>query len=126
MNCADKKSDTWFEAKNWKLLMMMMMMMMMMIMIMIIFFFGMFVQRKMVSLISCRDHCNRSSPSWISNTPLASSERVQNLSPGLVEWSCATVLTTTLHVNFVLWEVISEIKKLHQGLGLFFYIQLIF
>ena len=26
-------------------------------------FFGMFVQRKMVSLISCRDHCNRSSPS---------------------------------------------------------------
>ena len=85
----------------------------------------MFVQRNMVCLISRRDHCNESSPSQISDTPLASSEPVQNLSLGLVEWSCAAVLTTILHVNFVLWEVISEIKKLHQGLGLFFYIQLI-
>ena len=62
----------------------------------------------------------------ISDTPLASSEHAHNLSWGLVEWSCVAVITTTLHLNFVLWEVISEIKKLHQELGLFFYTQLIF
>ena len=50
-----------------------------------IFVFGMFVQRNMVCLISRRDHCNGSSPSQISDTPLASSEPVQNLSLGLVE-----------------------------------------
>ena len=77
-----------------------------------IYLFRMFVQRKVVSLFSSsRDHCNRSSPSRIS---------------GLVEWSCVAVTTTTLQPSFVLWEVISEIKKLHQGLGFFLQIQFIF
>ena len=47
------------------------------------------------SLISSRDHCQRSSPSRISDTPRAGFEPAQSLSSGLVEWSCAVVITTT-------------------------------
>ena len=50
---------------------------------------------KGVSLISNRDHCQRSSPSRISDTPRAGFEPAQNLSSGFVEWSCAVVITTT-------------------------------
>ena len=49
-------------------------------------------------LISSRDHCHRSSPSRISDTPRAGFEPAQNLSSGLVEWSCAVVITTTPRV----------------------------
>ena len=42
-----------------------------------------------------RDHCQRSSPSRISDTPRAAFEPAQNLSSGFVEWSCAVVITTT-------------------------------
>ena len=58
-------------------------------------FCGMVDWRKVFSLISSRDHCQRSSPSQISNTPQAGFEPAQNLSSGLVEWSCAVVITTT-------------------------------
>ena len=51
--------------------------------------------RKAFSLISRRDHCQRSSPSPISGTPRGGLETAQNLSSGLVEWSCAVVITTT-------------------------------
>ena len=88
---------------------MMMMMMMMMV-----------YQRKVVSLTSSRDHCHRSSPSQISDTPLAVFKPVQNLSPGLVESRYVLVVITTLHLNFALWDVISEIKKVNRELGLFF------
>ena len=49
------------------------------------FFCGMVDQRKAFSLISSRDHCQRSSPSQISDTLLAGFEPVQNLSSGFVE-----------------------------------------
>ena len=52
-------------------------------------------QRKAFSLISSRDHCQRSSPSWISDTPRAGFEPAQNLSSSLVERSCAVVITAT-------------------------------
>ena len=58
-------------------------------------FFGMVDQRKTQSLISSQYHCQRSSP-WISNTPQARFEPVQNLSSGFIEWSCALVITSTL------------------------------
>ena len=58
-------------------------------------FCGMVNQRKVFSLISSWDHCQRSSPSRISDTPQAGFEPAQNLSSGLVEWSCAVVITTT-------------------------------
>ena len=51
--------------------------------------------RKAFSLISSQDHCQRSSPSRISNPPRAGFEPAQNLSLGLVEWSCAVVITAT-------------------------------
>ena len=59
------------------------------------FFCGMVDRRKAFSLISSRDHCGRSSPSRISDTPRAGFEPAQNLISGLVEWSCAVVITTT-------------------------------
>ena len=58
-------------------------------------FCGMVDWRKAFSLISSWDHCQRSSPSRISDTPRAGFEPAQNLSSGLVEWSCAVVITTT-------------------------------
>ena len=58
-------------------------------------FCGMVDRGKAFSLISSRDHCQRFSPSQISNTPGAGFEPVQSLSSGLVEWSCALVITTT-------------------------------
>ena len=52
-------------------------------------------RRKAFSLISSRYHCQRSSPSRISDAPWAGFEPAQNLSSGFVEWSCAVVITTT-------------------------------
>ena len=48
-------------------------------------FCGMADQRKAFSLISSRDHCQRSSPSRISDTPRAEFEPAQNLSSDFVE-----------------------------------------
>ena len=66
-----------------------MMMKMMMMMMMMNCFCGMVVdRRKLFSLISSRNHCQRSLPSRISDTPRAGFERAQNLSS---ERSCAVV-----------------------------------
>ena len=51
-------------------------------------FCGMFDLRKAFRLISSRNHCQRSSPSRISDAPWAGCS-------GLIEWSCAVVITTT-------------------------------
>ena len=48
-------------------------------------FCGMVDRRKAFNLISSRDHCQRSSPLWISDTPRAGLEPAQNPSSGLVE-----------------------------------------
>ena len=56
-------------------------------------FCGMVDRRKAFSLISSRDHCQRSSPSRISDRLQAGFEPAQN--SGLVQWSCAVVITTT-------------------------------
>ena len=53
------------------------------------------VDRRKASLISSRDHCQRSSPSRVSDTPWAGFEPAQNLSSGFVELSCTVVITTT-------------------------------
>ena len=63
-------------------------------------FCGMVDRRKVFSLISSRDHCQRSSPSRISDTPRAGFEPVQNLGSGSVEWNCAVVITTTLRCHW--------------------------
>ena len=63
---------------------------------------GMVDQRKAFSLIFSRDYCQRSSPSWISETPRAGFEPVQNLSSGFVEWSRSVVITTTRWCRWVL------------------------
>ena len=48
-------------------------------------FCGMVDRRKVFSLISSRDYCQRSSPSQISDTLRAGLDPVQNLSSNLVE-----------------------------------------
>ena len=58
-------------------------------------FFGMVDRREAFILISSRDHCQRSSPPRISNTPQAGFEPAQNMISGFVEWNCAVVITTT-------------------------------
>ena len=58
-------------------------------------FFGMVDRRKAFTLISSRDHCQRSSSSRISDTPRAGFEPAQNLGSGFFKCSCAVVLTTT-------------------------------
>ena len=74
-------------------------------MMMINCFCGMVDQWNGLSLISSRDHCQKSSPSRISDTPRARFETTQNLSSGLVKWSCAVVITNTQrrHKILALW-----------------------
>ena len=80
-------------------------------------FCGMVDRRKAFSLTSSWDHCQRSSPSQISGTPRAGFEPAQNLSSGLVEWSCAVVITTTPRCHI---ESIAQQKiKLEELLNLF-------
>ena len=68
--------------------------MMMMMMMMINCFYGVVDRQKAFSIISSQGHCQWSSPSRISNTLRAGFEPTQNLSSGLVEWSCTVVITT--------------------------------
>ena len=58
-------------------------------------FCGMVNWRRVFSLISSRDHSQRSLPFWISDTLQAEFEPAQSLSLGFVKWSCAAVITTT-------------------------------
>ena len=76
------------------------MMMMMMMMMMKNGFCGMVDQRKVYSLISSQNHYQRSLPSWISHTPRAGFEPVQNINLGLVEWRCG---------------VVKKVQRRHQG-----------
>ena len=61
-------------------------MMMSMMMMMVNCFSGMVDRRKAFNLISSRDHCQRSSPLRISDTPRTGFEPAQNLSSGLCLW----------------------------------------
>ena len=58
-------------------------------------FCGMVDQRKAFSLISSRDHYQRTSLLQISDTPWVGFEPAQNLSSDFVESSCVAVRTTT-------------------------------
>ena len=55
---------------------------------------GMGEQWKASSLISNHDYCQRPSPLQICGTPRAGFEPTQNLSSGLVDWTCEVVITT--------------------------------
>ena len=66
----------------------------MMMMMMMNCFYGMVDRRKAFRFISSRDHCQRSSSFRISDTPQAGFEPAQNPSSGLVESSCAVVITS--------------------------------
>ena len=99
-----KETVTWVEAKNLNLMRMM----------------SIIDQRKLLSITSNLAHCYRSYPPRIFSTPTAMIKPVTKLSPDLVEWRCAILLITTLHLNFALWEVTGEIKKLHRERGMFF------
>ena len=63
-------------------------------------------RRKAFSLISSQDHCQRSSSLRISDTLQAGFKPAQNLSSGLVEWSCAVVITTTTRRRSLIWQLV--------------------
>ena len=86
------------------------MMMMMMMIMMMNCFCSMVEWRKTFSLISSQDHCQRSSPSWISTTLQAGFEPPQNVTSGLVEWSYVVVITTTPWQR-LLWEDYLDFKR---------------
>ena len=66
------------------------------------FFCGMVDWQKAFSLISSWGHCQRSSPSRISNTPRAGFEPAQNLSSGFSE-RCVILITSTNFAFFHNW-----------------------
>ena len=69
-------------------------------------FCGMVDRRKAFSLISIRDHCQRSSPWRIFDTPLAGFDPVQSLSSGLVEWSRSdNHYTTAPQMKYISYEI---------------------
>ena len=75
----------------------------MMIMMMMNYFCGMIDRRKAFSLISSRDHCQRTSPSRIFGKPRAGYEPAQNLSLGFDGWSCVVVISTTPRHHGATW-----------------------
>ena len=78
-------------------------------------FYGISDQQKAFSLISSKNHCQRSSPLEISNKLEAGFEPVQNLGLGLVEWSCAVVITTTpQHHNTQLFKYLQRIPLVKE------------
>ena len=99
---------------------------MMMMMMMMNCFCSMVDWQKAFSLISSRDHCQRSSPSRISDTLRAGFEPAQNLSSDFVDWSCAVVISTTprriwlqKYLNFgktLVFEGVSTASKLFSSL----------
>ena len=77
-----------------------------MMMMMMNCFCGMVNRRKALSLIYSWDHCRRSSPLRISDTPRAGFEPAQNLSSRLAEWSFAVMTPTTTNVlNQAFWKI---------------------
>ena len=71
----------------------------------------MVVRWKAFSLIFSWDHCQRSSPSEISDTPQAGFEPAENLSSGLVKGSCAVLITTTPYDNIYIYIYIYQNDK---------------
>ena len=74
---------------------------MMMMMIMMMNCFCSMIDRESVcSLISSWDHCQKFSPSQISNTLQPESEPTPNLSSGFVEWNCTVVIIITPQCHY--------------------------
>ena len=94
LHCAKTIPFT-FRKNNFKTAALILRMLMRIMMMMMNCFYGMVDRWKVFSLISRQDHCQRSSPSQISDTRRAGFEPAQNLSSSLIEWSCAKVITTT-------------------------------
>ena len=77
--------------------MMMVVMMMIMMMMMMMNSFCDMADRRKVNLICNQDDCQRSWPLRISDASREEFEHVQNLSSGLVKWSCALVIAVVIN-----------------------------
>ena len=64
-------------------------------------FCGMDNRRKTFSLISSRNHCQRSSLLWIYGMPWVGFEPEQSLSSGLVKWSRAVVIQRYCSISVI-------------------------
>ena len=76
-------------------------------------FCGVIDRRKVYSLISSRDHCQRSSQSRISDTPRAGFEPAQSPSSGIDEWSCAVVIATAPRRCSILKHLVVRILEIY-------------
>ena len=91
-------------------------------MMMLNYFCAMVDWQKAFSLISSRDHCQRSSPLRISDSPQARFEPAQNLSLSLVEWSCTIVITTKpwhhcIKTLLLTWNIVSYFETTSLNFG---------
>ena len=68
-------------------------------MMMMNYFCGTVDRRKAFSLISSRDHCQKSSPSWISDTPRAGFEPAQNM---MGKW---VVISSAGYDHMITWTM---------------------
>ena len=68
-------------------------------------------KQKAFSLTSSPDHCQRFSPSRISDTLRARFELVENLTSGLVERNCAAAITITPWCLDMVFLYLYQIKK---------------
>ena len=80
-------------------------------------FCGTVDQQMALSLISSWDHCHRSSMSQIYDMLLAGFKPGQNLSSGLVEWSCAVVITTVSWRLFYYFIALRNLWYILKGQG---------
>ena len=80
-------------------------------------FCGIADQRNTFSLIICRNHCQRSPPSQISDTVRAGFEPAQNMISSLVEWSCEVTTTTTsrCHSYFAIYFTSLPMKQVRPN-----------
>ena len=81
-------------------------------------FCDMLDRRKVLSLISYLEWCQRSSPSQISCKPQKGFELAQNLGSGLFQWICAIVITIIPHRHFPKKVTLLPLK--------FFYMKIIY
>ena len=84
-------------------------------------FCGIVDQWRVFSLVSSWGHCQRSSPSRISDTLWTVFEPTQNLSSGFVEWSCAVVITTTPRHHIPHTSPFTENQLWHEILVIWYY-----
>ena len=106
LNQFNEGTDFWIISIRWLSFFPNLILMIIMMMMIMTYFYGMLDRRNTSSFTSSRGHSQRCSSLRISDTSQAGFEPALNLGSGLVEWSCAVVITTTtpqLHTDLLIF-----------------------